>query len=51
MAEILAVDDSDSIRRVVSLTLNDVKYDVTTAVDGLDALNTPQTNQFQAMSM
>ena len=34
MAKILAVDDSNSIRKMVELTLDDDDHDVTTANDG-----------------
>lgn len=37
--KILAVDDSQSIRQMVSHTLQDVGHEVTTAVDGVDALS------------
>ena len=39
MVKILAVDDSVSIRQMVSHTLKDAGYDVETATDGQDALN------------
>ncbi len=38
MTKILAVDDSVSIRQMVSHTLKDAGFDVETAVDGSDAL-------------
>ena len=38
MASILAVDDSVSMRQLVSATLCDAGFDVVQAVDGKDAL-------------
>ena len=37
--KILIVDDSESIREVVSATLTNVGYEVTSAIDGVDALS------------
>lgn len=43
MKRILAVDDSASIRAMVSFTLKTAGYEVVEAVDGLDALNKART--------
>ena len=41
MHSILAVDDSGSMRQMVSFTLQSAGYDVVDAVDGLDAWRRP----------
>lgn len=46
MASILAVDDSASMRQMVSFTLKSAGYDVTDAEDGLAALNIAKTKSF-----
>ena len=46
MAKILAVDDSASMRQMVSFTLKGAGFDVTEASDGLEALNKAKANKF-----
>lgn len=46
MSRILAVDDSASMRQMVSFTLKAAGYDVTEAEDGLAALNIAKTEKF-----
>ncbi len=46
MAKILAVDDSDSFRTMVELTLSEEDHDVTTACDGVEALDLAKQEVF-----
>jgi two-component system chemotaxis response regulator CheY len=46
MATILAVDDSASMRQMVTFTLKGAGFDVVDAVDGVDALNKAKANKF-----
>jgi len=49
MASILAVDDSASMRKMVTFTLKSAGYDVEEAVDGVDALTKAQARQFDCI--
>ncbi|TXY08273.1 response regulator [Vibrio mimicus] len=49
MARVLAVDDSISIRQMVSHTLQDAGYEVETATDGRDALSKAQKSRFDVI--
>jgi two-component system chemotaxis response regulator CheY len=49
MASILAVDDSASMRKMVTFTLRAAGYDVEEAVDGVDALEKAQTRKFDCV--
>jgi len=46
MANILAVDDSASMRQMVSFTLKGAGHQVTEAADGQEALNKAKSQQF-----
>ena len=46
MANILAVDDSASMRQMVAQTLEGAGHEVTSAADGQEALNLAQAGQF-----
>lgn len=46
MASILAVDDSTSMRQMVTFTLKGAGYEVTEAKDGQEALNLAKSNRF-----
>ena len=46
MAKILAVDDSASMRQMVSFTLKGAGHDVQEACDGVEALKIAQTGTF-----
>ncbi|TQV75336.1 response regulator [Aliikangiella marina] len=46
MAKILAVDDSTSMRQMVTFTLKSAGFDVVDAADGVDALEEAKKQQF-----
>ena len=49
MKKILAVDDSASMRQMVSFTLKKSGYDVTEAKDGQEALDIAKTSNFDVV--
>ena len=49
MATILAVDDSASMRQMVTFTLKGAGFTVVEAVDGLDALNKAKAQNFDCV--
>ena len=49
MTKILAVDDSASMRQMVTFTLSGAGYDVTDACDGQQALNAAKSQQFDVV--
>ena len=49
MKKILAVDDSASMRQMVSFTLKKAGFDVTEAKDGQEALDIAKTAQFDVI--
>ena len=49
MARILAVDDSQTMRDMVSYTLEEAGHEVVTAVDGVDALAIAQDESFDVV--
>ncbi|WP_050927913.1 response regulator [Aestuariivita boseongensis] len=46
---VLAIDDSATIRALVTQTLENAGFDVTTAVDGQDGVDLFQTRRFDAV--
>jgi len=46
---VLAIDDSATIRALVTHTLNTAGFDVTTAIDGVDGVEVFQSQRFDAV--
>jgi len=49
MATILTVDDTASMRQMISFTLNDAGYEVAEATDGIEALAAAKKSKFDAI--
>jgi len=49
MATILTVDDTASMRQMISFTLNDAGYEVAEAADGIEALEAAKKSKFDAI--
>jgi len=49
MTKILAVDDSASMRQMVSFTLKSAGFDVSEAADGVEALKVAQSQSFDVV--
>jgi len=49
MKKILITDDSKTTRQVLNFALTDAGFDVTEAVDGLDAMHFLETEQFDLL--
>lgn len=49
MSTILTVDDTASMRQMISFTLNDAGYDVSEAADGDEALEVARQEKFDAI--
>lgn len=49
MTSVLAIDDSATIRALVTQTLTNAGFEVITAVDGQDGVNVFQTKRFDAV--